>query len=52
MSASFAFSGFAPPQADYVHVFPYAMGFPTPPLPENNLQLAFGSTFRFGRRKE
>jgi hypothetical protein len=42
---------FRPVQADYVHVFfPYALE-PAPlSTPENNLQLAFGFTFRLGSR--
>lgn len=44
---------FRPVQADYVRVFfPYALGSATLSAPETNLQLAFGFTFRFGRRKE
>jgi hypothetical protein len=42
---------FRPVQADYMHVFfPYAVVSATPSTPENNLQLAFGFTFRFGSR--
>ena len=42
---------FRPAQADYVHVFfPYSVATANPSVPENNLQLAFGFTFRFGRR--
>jgi hypothetical protein len=42
---------FRPVQADYVRVFrPYvALIFPQS-TPENDLQLAFGFTFRFGSR--
>jgi len=51
----FRFFWFRPAQADYVHVFfrrVLVSALPTPPEPENNLQLAFGFTFRFGRRKK
>ena len=49
----FRFFWFRPAQADYVHVFfPYDVATVNPTVPENNLQLAFGFTFRFGRRKE
>ena len=49
----FRFFCFRPAQADYVHVFfPRVLDSPLPSSPENNLQLAFGFTFRFGRRKE
>jgi hypothetical protein len=49
----FRFFWFRPAQADYVHVFfPRVLDTPLYSSPENNLQLAFGFTFRFGRRKE
>ena len=42
---------FRPAQADYVRVFrPYDVMYPRS-TPENNLQLAFGFTFRFGSQK-
>jgi hypothetical protein len=48
----FRFFWFRPAQADYVHVFfPSALASPNPSSPENNLQLAFVFTFRFGSRK-
>ena len=43
---------FRPVQADYVRVFRAYDTFVIPETtPENNLQLAFGFTFRFGNRR-